>query len=308
MNPAAERRLRWIWRVAGWGISLLALYFFVSLVAEEGLSLGAGRHWTGLAGVLALSAAAYAASLGVLSWVWVKLLASSSQAAMDRRTTAADYLVSQFSKYIPGNVFQYAVRHALGRKQGFRHAHLAAAAVYEAVLLTGAVLVVLLALGGKTIGVLLPGLPAFSPLWALAPLLVLPLIAWLPAIIGRSEWIPTIPMTTLSFCVAGHVVFVITFGAIYCGILWYATGRYQPLPDVVGAAAAAWLAGFLIPGAPAGAGLREGVLAHAGAPGGATPEILAAILMFRVATLMGDLLAFSAGLLVRRMSSRQSAR
>jgi glycosyltransferase 2 family protein len=310
VNHATEKRPRRIWRLAGWTISLLALYFFASLIAKEGLSLGAGRQWTGLAGVLALSAAAYAASLGVLSWVWVRLLALQDHAAVDRRTTAADYLVSQFSKYIPGNVFQYAVRHTLGRKQGFGHADLAAAAVYEAILLACAVLMVVLALGGETIGSLLPDLPGYSPLWALAPLLVLPLIAWLPAFIaraGRGAWLPAIPITKLAACLAGHLAFVIAFAAIYCGILWYTTGEYQPLPKLAGAAAAAWLAGFLVPGAPAGAGLREGVLAHAGAQGAATAEVLAAILMFRIATLLGDFLAFLAGLFIQRSSRRQRA-
>src|SRR5690606_19499076 len=85
------------------------------------------------------------------------------------------------------------------------------------------------------------------------------------------------------------------FGSIYAYALDWATGQSNDKPGTLVCSALAWLLGFVIPGAPAGAGMRESALALAGGSG---PNVLSAILMFRLITMLGDFTAFILGLLL----------
>ncbi len=74
-----------------------------------------------------------------------------------------------------------------------------------------------------------------------------------------------------------------------------APGSGFPFLPLCGAFAAAWVIGLLVPGAPAGLGVREGVLIAllGGVTGGAAG--VAAISLLRVVTTLGDFLHFLAG-------------
>lgn len=77
--------------------------------------------------------------------------------------------------------------------------------------------------------------------------------------------------------------------------LAYAVSDPSPatLPLAIGAFALSWVAGFLVPGAPAGLGVREGVLVALLSPSvdGALPVVLG----FRLATTLGDFLSLGLG-------------
>ncbi len=65
------------------------------------------------------------------------------------------------------------------------------------------------------------------------------------------------------------------------------------LPLAVGAFALSWVAGFLLPGAPAGLGVREAVLVALLSP--SVDRALPIVLGFRLATTLGDLLSLGLG-------------
>lgn len=292
-------------RVAGWVLSLAALWFFVRMVLATGLSLP-DHSGEEVAGMLALGSLSYAAAVGLLGLSWTNLFNARPSAAIPRTGIAGSYLVSQFAKYLPGNIFQYITRHLSGRQLGLGHAELASAAMVEASLLTGGVLAAAMTLGQPVLGALLPGLPKIPVGLGLCPLLIVPLLAWLPRRGRLLRWIPTYSIGQLALSMAGYLLFVILFGGLFWMILGFVSGtRYAPW-GVIGASSTAWLVGFIVPGAPAGAGLREAALAFA--PGVLPPsaETLTAIVLFRIATLLGDLLAFVAGLAMSRRAKRDT--
>lgn len=65
------------------------------------------------------------------------------------------------------------------------------------------------------------------------------------------------------------------------------------LPLAVGAFALSWVAGFLVPGAPAGLGVREAVLVALLSP--SVDRALPVVLGFRLATILGDFLSLGLG-------------
>jgi hypothetical protein len=295
LNPRAKTGLR----IAGWLLSFAALAYFLHQVAKTGLRLPP----QGLAATVAIVVAgglAYALSVALLAWLWTRLAcAGKGFSATERTIVAASYLTSQFAKYLPGNVFQYLARHALGRRLGIGHGALAAAALIEALLLASAAAILVLALGMPVLHAVIPWVPQAGAGWAIAMLLVLPLLRYLPRRSAVTAWIPRYPMPTLALLLSGYLVFFSLFGGLFVGLLAWSNVP-APMPaHVVGGSSAAWLVGYLVPGAPAGAGLREAALSLA-AGGKASPGVLSAIVLFRLVTLSGDFLAFLLGRAIDR--------
>jgi uncharacterized membrane protein YbhN (UPF0104 family) len=79
------------------------------------------------------------------------------------------------------------------------------------------------------------------------------------------------------------------------------------LPVLVEAFALSWLAGFVAPGAPAGLGVREGVLVALLGPLLESALVLQIVVAFRLATLVGDFIALALGVALRPYTSRRAA-
>ncbi|RJP38308.1 MAG: hypothetical protein C4548_13300, partial [Desulfobacteraceae bacterium] len=96
---------------------------------------------------------------------------------------------------------------------------------------------------------------------------------------------------------ACYLLFIGLSGSIFVGVFMLVTPDigWPAMPYLAGAYVLAWLAGFLTPGAPAGLGVRELVLASLLAGLASIPSILFTVLMSRAITAIGDLLFFVAG-------------
>jgi hypothetical protein len=215
-------------------------------------------------------------------------------------------------KYLPGNLFHYFGRQVLGVRAGLSHEALVASAVIEmGALIAAAAGATLLALGLRG-GDLVAG----GALVLAGAILVL--LGWpafdriarrLPWLSRRMEGQPPVALADLprlyAPTLACYLAFFLGAGAVLLA-LCVAISR-QPISDpwaIVGLYPAAWIAGTVALGAPAGLGVREAVLGLGLAPqvGPATAAVLA--LSLRVVTLVADLLTAAAGWWVR---SRQQA-
>lgn len=286
-----KRALHW----AGALLCIAAVVFFVREIMATGLQLppgGTGRAATWLAG----AALAYAASVAMLAWLWSLLLLQRGADRALRAEVVSGYLVSQFGKYLPGNVFHYLGRHALGRRLGITHAALGSAAVVE--------IGFLLAATAFVVATCASGLP--REFWWLRPAAIAAGVAGLvalfaaPRLLPRLVPLPGLDATRFALLAPAYLAFVTVFGLLYAACLWL-FGATLPLQDAVGSAALGWAVGFLVPGAPAGAGLREAALALT-LGGREATAVTSAIVAFRIVTMLGDFIAFLAGLLMRRLA------
>jgi hypothetical protein len=265
-------------------------------------------RWDGAAlGGFAASVGLYQIALAGGAVAWTVLLAATGERPRFRSALAIQ-LVAQAAKYLPGNVAQYAGRTVLAARQGHAPANVVATLVVESACAViagvafalatlgpagpweGEALVwracaVLLAVGaaGVLAGHVL-GNPRFRRL------------ARLPAAperhrIGWSSWLTCIGFNWVSFLLLG-----------LCAALLARTffGAAAPFPELAGVFAAAWVAGFVTPGAPAGLGVREAVLAGGLRPLYGPEIALALPLLFRLVTVTGDGLAFALGTALRR--------
>jgi hypothetical protein len=247
-----------------------------------------------------------------LAWVWLLR-------AMDQRVRYGRMLsilaITQFGKYLPGNVAQHIGRIAMVRSAGV---HLPAALfsiAYE-------ILLTLVACAHISALTLLWAPPAALSHWkiieyripvliavtmgALIALLLAPQVASRLTIYRARqrddrEYLPPklhLNAVTILTC-------YVTYAANFCLIglgLWLVShallaGVAAPPSPIflTGAFASSWILGFMAPGAPAGLGIREAVLS-AWLSGALPPErIVLLVVVLRIATTLGDLFSFAWG-------------
>lgn len=221
---------------------------------------------------------------------------------------------TQVGKYLPGNVGHHVGRMGLSLALGIPLATLVASMAYEVALLLLAHLFIALASGalsGPGLAVLLRlgnGDHAIPVAVAIATLGLgaLPLLSrLLPRLTGvvlkrRDASAPPLlplPMTTMVEVLGLYAIAMLLTGG---GLAALSHGLFPGEPIdyalLVAAFTLAWAIGFVTPGAPAGLGVREGLLLLMLAHGLGTANAALLILMLRIATTLGDLLCFVAGL------------
>jgi uncharacterized membrane protein YbhN (UPF0104 family) len=202
---------------------------------------------------------------------------------------------------LPTNVLHLVGRHGLAYRAGVSHTPLIFATLAE----TG-----LLAMAAATVAIVF-ALPLFlqyvSPVFSINSPLLAVLIA-LGALGGASLfWFRKQgllkPRMGLAMTVAFllYVAFFLLNGALLWGLIVSSTDvaitRYL---FIFGVAAAAWLGGFVVPGAPAGLGVREVILTSGLEMAGLGSSALAIALGYRVITLGGDVIVALVAFLVSR--------
>lgn len=297
-------------RIAGWllAASLAGYFAWFAWHALEPGALGALIS-PGVAAALVAAALLYAAIIPITAWAWARLLARQGESW--QVVTLARLLGRvQLAKYIPGNVAQHAGRAVLSLKAGMGGRPLAVTVVQETMLAVAAsVLVGVLALALSAPGI--AQLPPNSRGWLLGlgaclGLLVIVLSAFdrspssllqsrsrLSRLLGRAGGLPGARVVLPALAGYGLNYLLIGLG------LWL-VARAAGMPAAldlslaIAAFALSWLLGFLAPGAPAGLGVREGIMVLLLA--GAVPDAdaLAFVLLARLVTLTGDAIIYFA--------------
>jgi uncharacterized membrane protein YbhN (UPF0104 family) len=229
-------------------------------------------------GLLALIYGA-ANTLLARAW-WLVLIAQGADVSW--APSLRTYGISQLAKYLPGNIFHLAGRQALGQAAGLPGKVVARSIVYELILigLAGTLFLVLVA------PLLTPGL---SPAWGLA----IYFFFFVVVVFGMQQRLGKFVargfiFQSLFLAVSG-LVFLVTVALVDLASL---QAEYVSL--ICGAFIAAWLIGFVTPGAPAGLGVRELVLLvlldNILTVGG----MLTAVLLSRIVSMAGDIVFFTA--------------
>lgn len=276
-------------RAAGIAGSLLCL-LAAGFLLRRGWALG-----DALGDALArIPPAALAAALGVclganllLGGAWSLLVRMVATATPQTPPLFAAHLRAQLAKYLPGNVFHFAYRHVAAVRQGVSHRALGAALLLESVLLLTAAAI--FALGVATD----PRLAALAPharglIWVAPAVAVL---AWFGSVaLGRRSGLAQLaPRRTAPYFVTVLLSYLVFFALSALALrLLSAAPLALPFGAWCGWLALAWAVGYVTPGAPAGLGLREAVLALGLAPAVGDADALALALAYRLLTVVTD--------------------
>lgn len=275
----------------GYAVALVSVAFVLRELVHSGLWSGASLDPLALVGVGLAGGIAYGVSEVLLSVAWWQLVGKGGFASSHRINARA-----QIAKYLPGNVFHFVGRHALGASAGIAHGTLLVAVAGEIVSLVAAASLVtgalLMSLGDapfpETARLVLPIGGALATCGA-ALLIALPrtrLAARIPVLKDACQLSGlALGRTTLL-----HLAFFLASGLVFFGILIALAPAdvHVSAAETIGIGAAAWLAGFLVPGVSAGVGVREATLILLLSPMIGHDLAIGGALAYRIATVSGD--------------------
>ena len=237
----------------------------------------------------------YGLSEFLLSFAWRRLLIWCGHKDISTKVCNRIYGKSQIAKYIPGNVFHVVGRHILGSQAGIKHIVLVGATIYEILgLLSISILIgfsgmVVFGLGDiyfslyQIILILLTTLVITSLAIALAPYLMSLRGIILPYK-GIGDTVYNISKVYLLyfifFLIAGLLLVIIV--NTFLNINFIITAKLVVIFSI------AWVAGFIIPGAPGGIGVREAVIIFFITPIIGEAQSIAVAIALRFITLLGD--------------------
>ncbi|MET3075719.1 hypothetical protein ABXV16_08170 [Pantoea leporis] len=200
------------------------------------------------------------------------------------------YGISQLAKYLPGNIFQFAGRQALGMSKKINAKTLVKSTFWELFMLCfgGCILSMFM------ISVLIPNI---SSALLISMCLILVLLYFSGLKVAFSTSLATSALINLIFTFFSGVFFLMILKTLKIPI-----NSLSEL-EIIGAFIFAWLIGLITPGAPAGVGIREVILLYLFKDSIDDANLLLAILLGRIMTISGDfifyLISLSIGLISR---------
>lgn len=293
-SPPAQPSAAKLWaRRAGQALTVLALGFLAFEIWRNRAAFG---DWTpSLANIAQLAglAAVYGLSLMLLAGNWRMIVAALAPTPLPRAVVLRSYTMSQIGKYIPGNVAHLVGRHLLLARVGLGHKPLLLATLIEFLILP--LSATLVALGclwmirpPSDIALLSTALSA-AP-WALGAAA----LAWGGLVLtcalhpAARRWLRPAALTLPLAC-----VFMALLGGIFALILTMLTPA--SVLAAIGAATLGWLVGFATPGSPGGIGTREATVLLLMRGQAEEAPLLLALALFRVVTVLGDLVCYAIG-------------
>lgn len=292
-------------------LAMLALAYFVHHAWRtlQRHDLSALVHGPGLWGMVLLTLL-YTASIATTAAAWRWQLAAVHHRATYHWTVIV-LAVTQFGKYLPGNVGHHIGRAGLAMEAGVRPSAAVLTIGYELLL------AIVAAAHLSALGLLLwppealAGQSWLAYRWtllglisagAVAGLVVAPRMAAMLAALrgGDREDARTFSLDLRAIC-GSYAMYVIGQVAIGIGLCWLAVAlapagtTVPPALFFAGAFATSWIAGLVVPGAPAGLGVREVVLTAWLADELPPDTAVLLVLALRVATTIGDAINFGWG-------------
>jgi uncharacterized membrane protein YbhN (UPF0104 family) len=278
MSPMLRRALHW----GGSGLALIGVVFVGFRLHSYWLDLDLSRVTPLAWSFIAVLSVIYGAANLLLALAWWHLLRQLGASATRLGSTRI-YGMSQLAKYVPGNIFHLAGRQALGMAAGISAGVLAKSTIWE----LGSIAVAGALFGWMILPLLSPGFPEAASVILMLGSAVL-IGGLLRQVAGRQP----------AWSFIWQMLFLLVSGAVFVALLeLIADGERLGVRywlTIGSAYIVAWLVGLVTPGAPAGVGVREMILLLLLKGLVAEMDLLMAVLLGRVVTVVGDLLFFAA--------------
>ncbi len=296
--------------IFGFVVVAISLYFVGDTIWNNKLWLAGWRPTKALVLFVLFCSALYGLNSLLLSTAWQKLLAWFGEPNATTRQCYVVYARSQIAKYIPGNIMHVAGRHVLGHNLGFGHAPLGGAAFFEVIgLMATSSLVALLGmvLYGKIHGNVYGfGMAAVFVVALILPLIVSANMHKIPLLrkqgFHKKEIVDIVSGLTPTFLL--YIAFFLIAGGVLFGVANSVSTikNIDHFGIIITTFAFSWIAGFVTPGSPAGVGVREAIIIFSLNRIVAEPESLLIALLFRMITIVGDILFFLGSFIFRPAS------
>jgi hypothetical protein len=308
-DPSPWTRPQAIRRAVAIVLGLLALVYFVRQLVSYWPSIVTISFTAGVAVSVGVAAALHVFSGLIDSWAWGWLLRSLAIPIRGRDAMSV-FLISQLAKYVPGNFGQHIGRLALAKSLGLAYPKVLLSLVIEngfalgaGGVVAGASLAFGIAVSAENVTRVAWTLVLVIGGWFVGALLLRTMLAhppgWLRRILKLEK-----PVTLETKLVIGYFMFHVTSyaaigGALVLVVAGFTGGSSSEIWRVALAGMAGWFSGYIVPGAPAGLGVREATLTALLTPlCGATVAVSSALL-WRSSALLADGILFLVGLALK---------
>ncbi|MFH8134988.1 hypothetical protein ABU178_12505 [Pantoea osteomyelitidis] len=224
----------------------------------------------------------YAWSAMFLALAWGNII-SNLDYKLPVKSYLAIYGISQIGKYIPGNIFHYVGKQFLGVAYGIPAKKLAKSQLYE-------IFLQLLSALGFAVFIGYSCLFNEHGIYAFSLMALSNFIIYLTVYFFKKKTIISLFFYMIFLCVLGGLF------AVVLKIVSHFDYDAESFFYIISAFSTAWLIGFVIPGAPAGIGVRETVLIFLLSPSGlAEHDVFTSAILFRIISVCGDFIFFFFG-------------
>jgi hypothetical protein len=300
MASVFKGRAAWLLHGTGLALTFASLVFVGVRIVESANFLATDFTSSSFLTMLATGTLIYSLLCGLIGLSWV-ILVRSAGGKLGIRDGLLVFARSQILKYVPSNVLHLVGRYGMAHGAGASHASLLFATAAETGLL-------LIAASSVSVVFALPlvlrhvvaTLAGYSTMGAVLVALLI-LIAASGCWLRRTGLLKARLVMRIASVLILYVCFFLLNGTLLLGLVASSSevDVQRPL-FIIGVAAAAWLGGFVVPGAPAGLGVREVILTSGLAIAGCESIALTVAVGYRIITLGGDVIVALAGFVMRR--------
>lgn len=298
-------------------IALLAIGFFIDYTIRNFNKIPP-IHWSPESTAIgSFSVALIVFSIGIVGTIW-HLLLRDNNILTSWKQAQIIFSISQFGKYLPGNIGQHVGRVVMARDIGIPLPIILNTMVVEMLWGTGigtglSILALLLFVDGQELGLNVNVGPLQLGL-GVALLFFMPWLGigflnkYLPKLAKRLSGGGVIATPKLLTAVFVAVLFLLCF--VIMGLIlklqaqWFFGVTKGNVFELTCLFSVAWLAGYLLPGAPAGLGVREAMMVLLLSPVLGAGTAVGLGITLRVTTTVGDAVTFMLGVSMRKLNAR----
>lgn len=221
-----------------------------------------------------LSSIIYGFILLILAMAWKKILELIENRKLNNQVVLI-YLNSQLYKYLPGNIFHYANRHIAANKISIQHKTLLKSNVIEAM--------------GLVLSALVFSVFILS-LWKINLKVYFSITVFLLLLFF---YLRKLSSVQIMFKVTPYyLMYFITIGLLCFYVVNYLTQNQLSIILCISLYSISWVAGYIIPGAPGGIGVRESVFVILSHNLINSADAIFIITVLRLSTTLGEIISF----------------
>ena len=305
-----------IWKIVGGIITVIVIVFIIKKLLEFDIDYTMLLQPQNLVYLIIVSIV-YGVHMLVLCIPWKTFIQLLSGKKIPFHEAAWVYNKSNLLKYIPGNVFQYIGRNELAFRMKVSHVDVSFSTVCDVLLLVVMNFVLSILFYGDGVSKWLAEYGTDSLYWIFIVIAVICAIAIVLFIKKREKVVGYFAKLKVFFRreSLAPIIGCIVFDAGLCILIAYCSSiafnmmgiqlKADELPIVMGAYMLSWIAGFIIPGAPGGIGIREAARTLLLAGIFPVEQALLSSVIFRFIMVIGELIGLLLAFIVKKLSEKK---
>jgi hypothetical protein len=292
-------------KYVGYIITLIAFIFLGKTLMSMNLDIKHIKNPISAIVLGILISISYVGIVYISSYAWKSTLEFINKGRIPFCDIIPVYTKANMGKYIPGNIMQFAGRNILAGKLGFKQLDITFCSIIEIIMLLFTDCILSLIFGMKRFKQVLKAVyykinPSMVYSILIVLILLITVVIWLlvkkSGIIKNYKHFFTkkfLKLLCKLFCI--YSVTLIIPGIFLVMILKLVLGASISLQismTIISGYTISWVLGYVVPGAPGGIGIRESLLLLMLGPLFTNNIVLLAALLLRIASTLGDLIAF----------------